>query len=534
MPVNSPTRDGLAVDGFVRRSVRKSMTPSRPDGYVNTISNIPLHASPDDVISWKYTNHEMSKEGDKYVVWEDGDGDGAAGDEPKNWKLWGQDIGQLIKGTNEPPRWVKLDDKAAYDILNCPLYTPRERGVFWPDDFTPERGGVRASRPNRGRPALRPDGRKPEFAKLFNTGRLYEFLGDKTFSDVSDSDEERTIARQKENWGEQQGLGESSFGSAIHNRERPRKDLHKSNGKETNAERNKKDKTKDSTNQGNHRQPVAEPHRRTSKNGERSRIAPKKSKNNEADAMRSENRDPKKTTNQGDHRRSLQISDVPVPSTETSTTATRHSILDSTPPPDSPRQHFTNSSSLFLNDEEFYPRITTSEEPARTGPSLDEATRAKRNSSKANGDGESSSFQAPPPKRQRGLLGITRPDAQISDNPAETLQHKLLVTQLRETIRRLIKEKDVYKSMVDDLLAALPEEGAYAAEQDRNQVQLNRLETDVEELIKALKDKADAKYSVGNMRNKIKKVLGGNLQAMKDLGMEKEWTELLQAHNMDG
>ncbi|KAF2841781.1 hypothetical protein M501DRAFT_342284 [Patellaria atrata CBS 101060] len=73
------------------------------------------------------------------------------------FKIFCSDVGEIIIGKKEPPKYCYLDDKAACDILFSPRYSAAEKGKYWPYDFE-QRGIIRSNRPNRGRPALDANG----------------------------------------------------------------------------------------------------------------------------------------------------------------------------------------------------------------------------------------------------------------------------------------------------------------------------------------------------------------------------------------
>ncbi|KAH7068607.1 hypothetical protein FB567DRAFT_482870 [Paraphoma chrysanthemicola] len=98
------------------------------------------------------------------VVWADGDGDGESSAHliershgtvkgHPTWKVFcGEIADPLERGTNEPPRYVYLDDQACYLIWSSQKYTKHEMKEFWPFDFDSS-GKIRVGRMNKGRPA---------------------------------------------------------------------------------------------------------------------------------------------------------------------------------------------------------------------------------------------------------------------------------------------------------------------------------------------------------------------------------------------
>ncbi|OJD40541.1 cell division protein [Diplodia corticola] len=91
------------------------------------------------------------------------------------WKLYtGRNIPKRPTDTN-PPSFVYLDDKAAWDILHSNHWTPHDKHRFWTFDFTAQ-GRVTVTRPNRGRPAYEEDDKT--FASIpARKGKRYWFHG---------------------------------------------------------------------------------------------------------------------------------------------------------------------------------------------------------------------------------------------------------------------------------------------------------------------------------------------------------------------
>ncbi|THW60933.1 hypothetical protein D6C77_01837 [Aureobasidium pullulans] len=93
-------------------------------------------------------------------IWQPGDPDGMRGTEftnntyTKRWRFFQTDIGPIERGTNSPPHYVVLDDKAAWDIMSSKKYTNKDKGDFWALDFTTGGGRVLAARFNKGRAAV--------------------------------------------------------------------------------------------------------------------------------------------------------------------------------------------------------------------------------------------------------------------------------------------------------------------------------------------------------------------------------------------
>lgn len=103
-----------------------------------------------------YRDHKQVKR----EIWQPGDGDGDYSSEyfggpiRKRWRFFQSSLGPFIKGRNEPPKYVILDDQAVYDILQSKLYSRPNMARFWSHDISKSHGNIRNGRPNRGRPAL--------------------------------------------------------------------------------------------------------------------------------------------------------------------------------------------------------------------------------------------------------------------------------------------------------------------------------------------------------------------------------------------
>lgn len=124
------------------------------------------------------------------AIWRPGDGNGDPNVElfeksqylgrgHPTWKLFVGDVPEDITiGENEPPRYVYLDDKAAYAILNSSEYTNREKQLYWGMDYN-NSGRIKRGRPNRGRPAYKDDN-QTTFASVTQPGRFpdYVFTGE--------------------------------------------------------------------------------------------------------------------------------------------------------------------------------------------------------------------------------------------------------------------------------------------------------------------------------------------------------------------
>jgi hypothetical protein len=130
------------------------------------------------------------------VLWTEGDDNGDSNKELINrtlttvkghptWKFYcGEPTDAILRGKNEPPRYVYLDDRACFDILNSRIYTKLELKTFWPYDFD-NTGSIRSMRPNRGNPAYVDDSCL-QYARGPLRGRqdMYEFSGEPEDSQV--------------------------------------------------------------------------------------------------------------------------------------------------------------------------------------------------------------------------------------------------------------------------------------------------------------------------------------------------------------
>lgn len=91
------------------------------------------------------------------------------------WKIYATDVPEGVESSIEyPPRRVYLDDKACYDLLSSNAFSGNQMGKCWPYDFT-QVGKVRATRPNRGRPARLENG---EIATSYRPTGAYYFSGE--------------------------------------------------------------------------------------------------------------------------------------------------------------------------------------------------------------------------------------------------------------------------------------------------------------------------------------------------------------------
>ncbi|KAK4554726.1 hypothetical protein LTR86_008228 [Recurvomyces mirabilis] len=97
----------------------------------------------------------------KREVWRPGDPDGketADGHDrkpafEKRWRFYQSSTGtERVSATHMPPKFVLLDDKAAYEVMSSDI--PKARmAKFWPIDFVPN-GKIRGKRAHRGRAAV--------------------------------------------------------------------------------------------------------------------------------------------------------------------------------------------------------------------------------------------------------------------------------------------------------------------------------------------------------------------------------------------
>lgn len=140
------------------------------------------------------------------AIWRPGDGNGDPNVElfeksqylgrgHPTWKLFAGDVPEDITiGENEPPRYVYLDDKAAYAILNSSAYTNREKQLYWGMDYN-NSGRMKRGRPNRGRPAYKDDN-QTTFASATQPGRFpdYVFTGETAESRAPTTRKKKTKA----------------------------------------------------------------------------------------------------------------------------------------------------------------------------------------------------------------------------------------------------------------------------------------------------------------------------------------------------
>lgn len=97
-------------------------------------------------------------------VWQPGDGNGDPNQElfeksqyivkgHPTWKIFTGDVNDVIvRGQDEPPRYVYLDDRSAHAISCSKAYSAKEKNAYWGYDFN-LKGQIRKGRPNRGRAA---------------------------------------------------------------------------------------------------------------------------------------------------------------------------------------------------------------------------------------------------------------------------------------------------------------------------------------------------------------------------------------------
>ncbi|KAL1621743.1 hypothetical protein SLS54_005266 [Diplodia seriata] len=103
------------------------------------------------------------------AIWQPSDGNGDPSPElvenfrtkkpgHPTWKLYtGRNVPKQPTATN-PPHFVYLDDKAAWDILHSKHWSAHDKHRFWSFDFTPQ-GRISFTRANRGRPVYEKDGK---------------------------------------------------------------------------------------------------------------------------------------------------------------------------------------------------------------------------------------------------------------------------------------------------------------------------------------------------------------------------------------
>ncbi|KAK5130734.1 hypothetical protein LTR08_001721 [Meristemomyces frigidus] len=136
----------------------------------------------------------MAKQSTKTIT---GDGDGEQGADyyerpgklppvEKRWRLYQVKGGSMVNKTNTPPKYVILDDRAAYEVYSSNI--PRTQTVkFWSHDFGGA-GKLRSRRPHRGRGAVGdPDAEGDEkyhFAKVGVRDERYYFTGEKNYKTI--------------------------------------------------------------------------------------------------------------------------------------------------------------------------------------------------------------------------------------------------------------------------------------------------------------------------------------------------------------
>jgi hypothetical protein len=129
------------------------------------------------------------------LLWVEGDGDGNSSPHVvqrcqatmkghPTWKIFCSDVpNPIVRGQDEPPYYVYLDDLACHTVWRSQLYTKSELRAFWPFDFD-HVGKIKTGRPNRGRPAYKDDSlREYDTTILRNKGQVYVFRGAPDFED---------------------------------------------------------------------------------------------------------------------------------------------------------------------------------------------------------------------------------------------------------------------------------------------------------------------------------------------------------------
>ncbi|KAK3113582.1 hypothetical protein LTR53_008999 [Teratosphaeriaceae sp. CCFEE 6253] len=130
-------------------------------------------------------------------VWRPGDGDGLEntdyharpGVRPmhERWRLYQLDTSfGLVSADNLPPKFVFLDDKAAYEV-ECSNISRTKLLKWWPHDFAAT-GTIRNRRPHRGRPAIldasQTGDARYQFALQGDRKQRYYFTGAKDYKPV--------------------------------------------------------------------------------------------------------------------------------------------------------------------------------------------------------------------------------------------------------------------------------------------------------------------------------------------------------------
>lgn len=128
----------------------------------------------------------------------DGDGDKGADYHEKpgplapletRWRLYQSCTGdgKLKYGVNEPPKYVLLDDRAAYEVFNSDV-PGNKRTEWWSHDFASPGFKIRARRPHRGRGAVgdvdAEGDDKYHFGRTGTKNEKYYFTGEKNYNPV--------------------------------------------------------------------------------------------------------------------------------------------------------------------------------------------------------------------------------------------------------------------------------------------------------------------------------------------------------------
>ena len=133
------------------------------------------------------------------------------------------DIGPIVSKTNEPPRYVMLDDRAVYEVLRSDI--PRTRTVVnWPHDFGGP-GKIRARRVHRGRPAIRDAQAEGEerfhSMEIGSINNRYYLHGEKNYTPIifslpQPSTEDSEVQRKREAPYSEEDEGDDEYNPRKH------------------------------------------------------------------------------------------------------------------------------------------------------------------------------------------------------------------------------------------------------------------------------------------------------------------------------
>jgi hypothetical protein len=144
-------------------------------------------------------------------IWRPGDGDGdkttdyygkpgALAPLEQRWRFYQSrtGVGPIKRGVNEPPKYVILDDRTAYECYISDI--PRQYlKQFWEHDFGGA-GAIRVRRPHRGRGAVgdadAPGDDRFQFVNIGGKGDKYYFTGEKNYKPIIYQTKDQALAIQ--------------------------------------------------------------------------------------------------------------------------------------------------------------------------------------------------------------------------------------------------------------------------------------------------------------------------------------------------